>query len=197
MPTTSSAMAGTSQARCVRPISRQTPCSETPRRANQTQTAETARPSRTFASFTEMASVPEAVLEERPHGREAVLPRDLLPLVVGAPVVADRQLVDPEAATADLGGQLRLDAEVGLAQRLGRAQHLERESLVARLPVRQRRVVEDVREQREEAVAGLVPEEVHALRPPAAQPRAVDDVGVALQDRRDQGRDVGGVVLEV
>ena len=78
------------------------------------------------------------------------------------------------------------------------AQHVEREGLVAGLHVGQRRVVEHVREQRgERRVPHLVPEQVDALRTPADQPRAEDDVGVAVEDRLDEPRDVGRVVLEI
>src|SRR5690349_5073990 len=57
----------------------------------------------------------EPVLDESPHGGKAVTPGDLLALVVAPTVVADGQLVDAEAAPADLGRQLGLDPEVRLA----------------------------------------------------------------------------------
>ena len=77
------------------------------------------------------------------------------------------------------------------------AQHVAAERLVARLHVGQRRVVEDVREQRQEAVPKQVPEQVRPLRPPARKPGAEDDVGDAAVDRLDQRRHVGRVVLEI
>ena len=93
-------------------------------------------------------------------------------------------------------GDLGLDREVVLAQ-VERAQDVGAERLVARLHVRERRVEEDVRQQRQEAVAEQVPEEVRALRPAAREPRAVDDVGRAALDRLDQLRHLGRVVLHV
>src|SRR5207253_1043350 len=108
-------------------------------------------------------SAGQADAHEHADGLEAVPPRDLLPLRVGAAVVRDRQLVHAQLAFADLGGDLRLDAEVVLVEIEG-AQHVAAERLVARLHVGQRRVVEDVREQRQEAVAKQVPEQVRPLR---------------------------------
>jgi hypothetical protein len=61
----------------------------------------------------------------------------------------------------------------------------------------QRRVVEHVRDEAEEAIADEVPEEVGPLRAPAREPRAEHDVGDAALDRLDQRRHVGGVVLHV
>ena len=69
------------------------------------------------------------------------------------------------------------------------------EELVARLHVGERRVVEHVGDEREEPVADPVQEEhVAAL---AGEPRAVDDLRLAPQDRREQLGPVLGVVLEV
>src|SRR5690242_7646076 len=114
------------------------------RRASHPNATETARPSSAWRTRRRTGSVPEAVLDEGPERGEAVAPRDLLALVVTPPVVRHRQLVDAEAAAADLGRDLRLDAEVRLAQRLDAAQHVERERLVAGLHVGQRGVVEHV-----------------------------------------------------
>ena len=60
-----------------------------------------------------------------------------------------------------------------------------------------RRVEQHVGQQRQEAVARVVPEQVRALRLAAAQARAVDDVGDALQQRPDELGHVARVVLEV
>src|SRR5262249_60261112 len=59
------------------------------------------------------------------------------------------------------------------------------------------RVEGGVRAQPREAVAAQVPEDTRALRPPARQPRAVDDVGDAALDRLDQRGNVRRVVFEV
>src|SRR5207244_8192490 len=63
---------------------------------------------------------------------------------------------------ADLGCDLRLDPEAILAQ-VERTEDVGPERLVARLHVGERRVVEEACEQREEAVADEMPEEVRAL----------------------------------
>ena len=60
-----------------------------------------------------------------------------------------------------------------------------------------RRVVEDVGQQREQPVAGVVPEHVRALGLAAAKPAAVHDIRVAGDDRRQEPGNVGRVVLEV
>src|SRR5439155_4711561 len=116
--------------------------------------------------------------QEHADRLEAIPPRDLLPLCVGAAVIRDRQLVDAELALADLGGDLRLDAEVVLTQ-VERAQDLGAERLVARLHVGERRVVEHVREQGQKAVAEQMPEEVGALRSAARETGPEDDIGDA------------------
>jgi hypothetical protein len=58
-------------------------------------------------------------------------------------------------------------------------------------------VLKDVREQRQEAVAEEMPEQIRALRPAAREARAEDDVGSSAFDRLDQLRDAGRVVLHV
>ena len=57
------------------------------------------------------ALIDESVLHQRPQGREAVLPGDLLALGVVAPLVGDRHLVDARPALEELGRDLGLDAE--------------------------------------------------------------------------------------
>ena len=141
----------------------------------------------------------EAEAHERADGAEAVAPRDLLALGVRAAVVGDRHLVEADAGPEPqhLGGELRLDPEV-VGDRVQVADEVAAEGLVADLHVGDRRVVEHVGQQREEAVAGVVPEEVGALRVrAAAQAGAEDGVGLAGQQRVDQRGDVRGRVLEV
>ena len=69
------------------------------------------------------AASEEAEADQRADGAEAVAPRDLLALGVGAAVVGDRDLVeaDRRAQAQDLGRQLGLDPEVVGDQRPGRA----------------------------------------------------------------------------
>ena len=136
---------------------------------------------------------------ERADGAEAVAPRDLLAFGVGAAVVGDRHLVeaDVRAEAQDLRGQLGLDPEV-VGDQVQAADEVAAERLVADLHVGDRRVVEHVGQQRQEAVAGVVPEQVRALRVrAAAQAGAEDGVGLAGQQRVDQRRDVRRRVLEV
>src|SRR5437763_909301 len=108
--------------------------------------------------------------QQHPDRAEPVAPGNVLALGERASVVRDRQLVDPEPALADLRRDLRLDPEPVLTQ-VERPQDVGAERLVPRLHVGQRRVVEQGRQQREEAVADEVPEEVRPLRLAAAETR--------------------------
>ena len=47
------------------------------------------------------------------ESRQAIAPRDLLPLGVGAAMVADGHLVDPAAKPGHLGGDLGCEPEAG------------------------------------------------------------------------------------
>src|SRR5450755_3054430 len=87
---------------------------------------------------------------------DAVLPADLLPLVVGPPRVADGDLVDAQPHLGDLGGQLGLDAEPAFLDN-DRLDDLRAEGLVADLDVGEVEVVEHVRHQGETAVHHHVP----------------------------------------
>ena len=74
-------------------------------------------------------------------------------------------------------------------------EHALVEQLVAGLHVGERRVVEDVRHEREEAVADPVQEQ--HVAPLAGEARSVDDEGAALEHGGEQLRPVVGVVLEI
>src|SRR6266566_875090 len=113
-------------------------------------------------------SAEQADAQEDADRLEAVPPCDLLPLCVGAAVVGNRKLVNAQLPLADLRRDLRFDAEVVLAE-VERAQDLRAESLIAGLHIRERGVVEDVRQQGQEAVPDEMPEQVHALRLAARQ----------------------------
>src|SRR2546421_5873145 len=93
---------------------------------------------------------------------EAVPPCDLLPLCIGATVVGDRKLVHTQLPLTDLRRDLRLDAEVVLAE-IERAQNLRAERLVAGFHIGERGVVEDVRQQGQEAVPDEMPEQIDPL----------------------------------
>ena len=104
------------------------------------------------------AIVEEPVLEQRPDRRHRVLPADLLPLGHGAPVIADRHLVEPDVPLRQLGRQLRLDAEaIAVQRRL--LEDVGPDGLVAGLHVRQVDVVEDVGHPGQEVVRDPVPVE--------------------------------------
>src|SRR5437016_4299161 len=93
-------------------------------------------------------SVGKAELGQRPQGREAVEPRDLLAFVELAARVGDRYLVDPDAALQNLRGDLRLDVEaVGTQVEVEHQRPVD--ELVTRLHVGERRVVEHVRDERQ------------------------------------------------
>src|SRR5919199_5462944 len=206
--TTSAAPEGTRYHHAVRRNDATKACGSTLRAGSHASTAEAARPAAAKAKRWKGRARPGANPacasgsatkpddDERLDRLQPVLPGDLLALGVGASVVGDRHLVDTELAGADLAGDLRLDREVVLRQGQ-RAQDVDPEGLVPGLHVRERRVEEDVRQQAEGPVPDQVPEEVRALRPTAGEPRPVDDVGDAADDRLDENRDVGRVVLAV
>src|SRR6202162_5399000 len=124
----------------------------------------------------------EPVLDDRPERRAGVLPPDLLPFVVRAAVVGDRNLVDPVAAPGDLRRDLRLDAESPRLDRHG-LHDLAAEQLVVGLHVREVQVRGHVGGERQEAVADRVPEVEDPALAPAEKPRAVHDVGMPFLDR--------------
>ena len=139
--------------------------------------------------------VDEGVAKDRPEGHDPVRPADLLAFPVGAPGVRDRHLVDPGVHLGELGGELRLHAEA--ARPDGDAlDDVGAEDLVARLHVREVQVRDHVGEEGEELVRDVVPEVQDAARG-AREAGAVDDVGLALEDRRQELRVVARVVLEV
>src|SRR6059058_4387808 len=136
----------------------------------------------------------DAEAQDRPCRRHGVLPADLLPVRVAPPVVGDRHLVDAAAQVRHLGGELGLEAEALRAD--GQAlQDVGPENLVAGLHVGEVQVGAHVGEECEQLVADRVPEHEHPARARVA--RAVDDVGVAVEDRLDEPRVLGGVVLQV
>src|SRR3954449_5888721 len=97
------------------------------------------------------ASVGKAELGKGPECRKSVAPGDLLALVELATGVRDRGLVDADPALQDLRGDLRLDVEAVAAQPEVEEQ-LAVDQLVTRLHVGERRVVEHVGNERQEAV---------------------------------------------
>src|SRR6476646_3449442 len=155
------------------------------------------RGARVAIAYAERRSALETEAKERAHGADAVAPGDLLALGVRAPEIADRNLVQAHLALAqDLGRQLGLDREV-VGDEVQRTHEITTERLVADLHVGDRRVEQHVREEREEAVAGVVPEQVRALGLAAPQARAEHHVGVSLENWSEQSRQVAWVVLQV
>src|SRR6185369_2503041 len=79
-----------------------------------------------------VGSVHEAESDDRQDRLDAVLPRDLLPLFVAAPVVRHAHFVNPQprAELGDLGGDLRLKAKAIALQRRDAIQNILREDLV-------------------------------------------------------------------
>ena len=53
----------------------------------------------------------QVVLQDAPHGADAVAPADLLAFAVGTAGVRDADLVDATAEPRDLGGDLGLEPE--------------------------------------------------------------------------------------
>src|SRR4051812_2706513 len=133
---------------------------------------------------------------EAPRRVDAVPPRDLLALGVAATVVGDADLVDRPPCPRDLHGELRLEAEPVRRER-DLVEDLAAEDLVAGLHVREVQVGDHVRERGQHLVAGVVPEVDDAVRTAAEEAAAEDDVGMTVDDRLEQPRVVGGVVLEV
>src|SRR4051794_9659577 len=77
------------------------------------------------------------------------------------------------------------------------ADHVAAKRLVADLHVTDRGVEEDVCQQREKAIAGIMPKEVSALRLAAAKARTVNDVSMTPEQRSEKFRQVLGVVLQI
>src|SRR4029079_8626925 len=101
------------------------------------------------------SSLGKAIFEQYPQRHDAVAPGDLLAFVVSPAVVGDGHFVDAIAPLEDLRGDLRLDAE-SVALELEGPQHFHPHRFVAGFHVRQDRVVEDVGEKGERAVAHVV-----------------------------------------
>ena len=113
---------------------------------------------------------------------DAVLPPDLLALGVRAARVRDADLVDPPARGRDLRGDLGLEPEAVLLD-LDRLDHLTPERLVTGLHVGEVQVGEHVRRGGEQPVADRVPVVEDAVRATGEEPRPVDHVGVAGEQR--------------
>src|SRR5687768_17323932 len=95
-----------------------------------------------------LAALLDAVADDAIEGFEAVLDADLLALFVTSAAVGDADLVDPQPAVGDLGGDLRLEAESILLQ-LDALDHLPPEQLEAGLHVGEVEVGEGVAQRRE------------------------------------------------
>ena len=111
-------------------------------------------------------------------------------------MIADADLVEGAAAPREPGGDLGIEAEAVLLQ-LDCLDDLAPEDLVAGLHVGEVEVGEAVGQQGQQPVGDHVPEKQHPVRVAAGEARAVDHVGVVLEDRRDQPRVVGRVVFQV
>src|SRR5262245_19849602 len=86
----------------------------------------------TDASRSGRGRLSDPVLQDAVNRTNAVLPTDLFPLLVRAPVIAHRHLVDAKVHLGKLGGQLGLDAESVFLD-LYRLDHVRPEGLVAGL----------------------------------------------------------------
>ena len=137
---------------------------------------------------------PEA--QDGDEGLHAVLPADLLPLLVGAPRVADRDLEDARLALRELDGQLGLEPEVVRDDR-DRLEQRRCGRPCSRSPCPSGSRWSPVGEEREEPVAELVTEEQRAPRLAAREARAEDRVGLLLDEDLHDAEQVARVVLEV
>src|SRR5262245_66471863 len=86
-------------------------------------------------------------------------------------------------ALENLGVDFGLDAKSVRFQLEG-SQHLRPHHLVTGLHIGEHRVVEDVRGERDDAVAKVMREQKDAMAP--EKPRAVDDIGGALANQLDE-----------
>jgi hypothetical protein len=121
---------------------------------------------------------------------------DLLPFFVGASPVADADFVDAEAAFGDLHGDLGFEAEAVFLERNG-LENFAAERFVAGLHVSEVDVGKGVGEKSEGGVADVVPEIKNAVGSSTEEARSVNGVGLALEERAQQQRIVGGIVFEV
>jgi hypothetical protein len=104
----------------------------------------------------------EGILDDTPDGANAVFPIDLLTLRVCAPVVGDRDLVNPDALFGELGGDFGLEAKAIFLDRDG-LNDFPPNGFVAGLHIRKVQVGKHVRHEGEEAVAHGVPEVENAM----------------------------------
>ena len=140
---------------------------------------------RLSADMTDVAHRP--ILEQRPCGRHRVTEANLLSLRVVAAAVGDRHLEDAAPQFGDLDGDLRLEAKPIRSQR-DALEELGSEDLVAGLHVGEVQVRQDVRHQRQDPVRHRVPEQVYPSMT-GDEPRSVNDVRIAGEQRRQENRD--------
>ena len=103
----------------------------------------------------------EIAAKDAIEGGHAILPSDLLPLGVGAPVVTDREFVDSSLRLCQAGSHLGFETETVGRQRQS-LQEIRMDNLIAGLHIREVEVREHVAQQGEETIAHHVPKEEHS-----------------------------------
>src|SRR5438270_5628682 len=126
----------------------------------------------------------DAVLEEEVEGGDAILPRDLLPFLVGATVVRDGDFVDAALLACGLDRDLRLKTKT-IGGEFDVLDDLAAEELVSDLHVAQVQIRQQVREEGEELIDLKMPEIQNAMLS-AVKPVAEDNVGAAGEHGGEQ-----------
>src|SRR6516164_4502147 len=140
-------------------------------------------------------SIRQPVANDAEHRLDPVLQADLFAFFIRAARIADWDLVDAQVFLGDLRGELRLEAEAVRLQD-NAVEDFPAENLVARFHVGKVQVGEQVGSHGEQLVADHVPKVQDAMRL-AYETRAIDDVGLAFEDRLDQLGILGGIVFEI
>ena len=111
-------------------------------------------------------------------------------------MIRDRDLEQAASELRNLGGDLNLEPEAAAGNRHV-ADDVTAKRFVSGLDVRQIHVREQVREEGQRLVRKIVVEVQHPRRSPHQEARAIDDIGVVGENRRDHVLDVRWVVLEI
>src|SRR4051794_11276609 len=164
----------------------------------RTAPADTARPRSNDSSpqmpHISLVLLAHPALDQRIDRVDAVDPADLLAFVLAPRLVADRHLENAAPRSQHLRGDFRLEIETDAAEP-DAVERLTPEHLVRGLHVGEPPPEQHVRQHRQEAVRDPALERDTDRRREKA--RTVDDVGAAVEDRREQAAVLVRVELEI
>ncbi len=138
----------------------------------------------------------EGILDDTPDGANAVFPIDLLALRVGAPVVGDRDLVNPDALFGELGSDFGLESKAVFLDG-NRLNNFPPHGFVAGLHIRKVQVGKHVGHEREEAIAHGVPKVEHPVLLRTNETRTKNRIGFSTQNRMQQNGIFSRIIFQV